>query len=160
MFAPSHYGDIEDDAKERRVAWDERWGSRLRRNYLSFLVSFATKPPPLEILLRPAQHFIHHSPANTTAHLTLLQRIMVVYIVGMTYGMDRLEEWIMYAVQARFVEAQEPWGVWRRVVDSYWRAGSEANVGEKREGDGPVEAQLEMDRRWGSIVASGLGGDR
>ncbi|KAJ9099298.1 hypothetical protein QFC21_004179 [Naganishia friedmannii] len=164
VFAPVNGATEGIVERERALSWDEEWAARIRRNHLFFFLSFATKPPPLEILHLPPRHFLHHSPDQSAHHLTLFQRMMVVYIVGLTYGMDRLEQWIMYAANARFVEGQEPWGVWRRVVDSYWRhADVDSRLGGNRaavagRGEVAVQRQLEMDKRWGSVVAPGEGG--
>lgn len=133
------------------VTWDQRLAETLRRQYLLFLLGFSTKAPSPDILNVPPPHFIHHRP--NTRPLTLWQRLMLLRIIAAEYYIDKLEEWIMWRVGARFVQGQEPWGVWARAVDNCWRdvRGAEQGI-EGLKWTGLTPEEEEMDRVWGSIV--------
>jgi hypothetical protein len=134
--------------------FDSRWATTLRRKHLLFLLGFANKPPILDILLDPPPHFLTYR--GTGPDLSLVQRLMILRIVAASYYVDRLEEWIMYAVGARFVAGQEPWGVWRRVMDACWAQDAKSTESEKQTSGesvrGMTREEEEMDRQWGSIL--------
>lgn len=131
-----------------------RWTATLRRRHLLFLLGFASKPPQLDILLDPSPHFLTYRANGQD--LSLGQRLMILRIVAASYYVDKLEEWIMYAVGARFVAGQEPWGVWRRVTDAHWAQGPDrkdvAQQPDKGAVRGMTREEEEMDRQWGSIL--------
>jgi hypothetical protein len=131
------------------VTWDQRLATDIRRKHLLFLLGFSTNAPDPQILQIPSQHFIHYR-SPTTQPLTMLQRLMILRIITATYYTDKFEEWIMWKVGARFVRGQEPWGVWARVVDGYWRA--ERGTGSSEKATGLTAEEEEMDLVWGSIV--------
>jgi hypothetical protein len=135
------------------VTWDQRLATEIRRKHLLFLLGFSTNAPDPQILQTPPQHFIHHLPPDTQA-LTFFQRLMILRIIAAAYYTDKFEEWIMWRVGARFVRGQEPWGVWARVVDGYWRA-EKGTAGLVKKATGLTAEEEEMDRVWGSIVVEG-----
>jgi hypothetical protein len=147
IFTPTSTGETD-------IAFATRLAVTLRRKHLLFLLGFANKPPQLDILLDPPAHFLTYR--GNGQELSFGQRLMILRIIAASYYVDKLEEWIMYAVGARFVAGQEPWGVWRRVTDAYWARGSEeknlaqqSDTGAMR---GMTREEEEMDRQWGSIL--------
>lgn len=151
VFTPTEPASMADSGAATFVP---RWTATLRRRHLLFLLGFASKPPQLDILLDPSPHFLTYRANGQD--LSLGQRLMILRIVAASYYVDKLEEWIMYAVGARFVAGQEPWGVWRRVTDAHWAQGPDrkdvAQQPDKGAVRGMTREEEEMDRQWGSIL--------
>ncbi len=99
-------------------------GTAIRRMYLIFLSSFSKRPiPPYLVVYLP----LHWS---AIANYSTFQLLLANCIMLAAYYADKVEEWIMYRMDARFVKGQAPWEGMVRIVDdtSGWRTETEKEI--------------------------------
>ena len=79
-----------------------------RDRLFRWYISRSTVPAPPHLYIYPHDHFTTTLPKST--------RIWLVWVLWFHAFGVKAEEWVMYAISAKFVEGAEPWKIWERAL--------------------------------------------
>jgi hypothetical protein len=86
----------------------DRWIYNRQRQYLFFLYT--------DCLIAPAPHLVNYSLQHFTKRLSLASKLRVYMLIWLHTFTEMLEERIMSALGAKFVEGREPWKIYERAL--------------------------------------------
>jgi hypothetical protein len=107
------------------TSWAVALGNAVRRKYLFFLAQYALRPIPPFLVCHFPQHF------TTFAAYSPSQYAVLNLVMALTYYGDKLEEWIMYRMNAKFVQGHAPWEIMLRIADRVWDEPTGSNQEER-----------------------------